>query len=241
MVFSNTARLQQTSLLRRASLCGVIISDRSALEISSRGSSTLTSEFSASEIFVQRLPGSSVTSLQRRWSEGDSALPPPVAPAKTMLLRRQQGWPHVCDTCASVMMLVSLCQGWDNAAALSWLSQPHQRWEGSLGWPEQFFQPLGLPPQGLGGLRYSCWLPATELIIWDLSMHTKILEMGLFNKHLWADGSSSLNARVICGVDEEGMAGFRQHPDWKVTKGPQWLQPYLRKSFFLQLCLPLHH
>lgn len=81
-MFSNTARLRETSLPRRASLCSVIISDRSALEISSRGSSTLTSEFSASEIFVQRLPGSSVTSPRRRRSRRDSALPPPVAPAK---------------------------------------------------------------------------------------------------------------------------------------------------------------
>lgn len=82
MVFSDTPRLPKTFLLKRASSCGVIISDRFALEISSWGSSELTSEFSASEIFVQRLPGSSVTSRRRRRSGGDSALPVPIAPAK---------------------------------------------------------------------------------------------------------------------------------------------------------------
>lgn len=70
MVFSDTPHLLKTFLLRRASSLGVIISDRFALEISSRGSSKLTSEFSASEIFVQRLPGSSVTSQRRRQSGG---------------------------------------------------------------------------------------------------------------------------------------------------------------------------
>lgn len=81
-MFSNTPRLQETSLLRRASLCGVIISDRSALKISSRGSSTLTSEFSVSEIFVQRLPGSSVTSLRRRRSGGGFCSSPSCCPCK---------------------------------------------------------------------------------------------------------------------------------------------------------------
>lgn len=110
MVFSDTPHLLKTFLLRRASSRGVIISDRFALEISSRGSSKLTSEFSASEIFVQRLPGSSVTSQRRRQYGGggkrDFALPP----AKRMILRGCSLQPRAWATCLPVTTLISLPQ-----------------------------------------------------------------------------------------------------------------------------------
>lgn len=152
-------------LLRRASLCSVIISDRSALEISSRGSSKLTSEFSASEIFVQRLPGLSVTSLRRRLSREDSAFPAPSAPTKMMLLRGRRLQPRACAPRLSVTLLISPCHSEEQhcclALALTAKSQPHNGKRVTRTGLSRTTSPWGtLPPWRVGGLRHPCWLPS---------------------------------------------------------------------------------
>lgn len=172
----------------------------------------------------------------------DSALPPPVAPAKMMLSRGQQGQPRACATCPSVMMLISLCQGWGQhcclVLALTATSQPHQRWEGNLGWPEQDFQPRGLLPSlELGGLRHFCWLSATELIIWDLSMHTSILEMGLtstFGLMTTLHGVYERFVVSLCGWGEDGwiqaasrLGGYQRPPMAPALPKEELLPPAL--------------
>lgn len=111
-------------------MCGVIFSDRSALEISSRGPSKLTSKFSASEIFVQRLPGSSVTSLGRRRSPegGESCSSPSCCPCRndamegTMTTATYLGHLPFCDTCSFLCVRAR-----NKAAAWPWSSQPNHK------------------------------------------------------------------------------------------------------------------
>lgn len=126
IIFSNTPHLLKTFLPRRASLCSVIISDRSALEISSRGSSKLTSEFSASEIFVQ-MPGSSVTSLRRQQSGGDSALPPPIAPAKMTFVGEQWLQPHAWPLVSLWHCSCLSVRAGNNSAGWPWSLWPNHK------------------------------------------------------------------------------------------------------------------
>lgn len=220
-------------------MCGVIISDRSALEISSRGSSKLTSEFSASEIFVQRLPGSSVTSLRRRQSGGDSALPPPIAPTKMALSRGRDDSHMPGPLCLSVTLLISQRQGWGQccwlALVLTAKLQTRQRRESNPCWPERDFQPLGHPPDpgvrrdktsplsATHRHRANYWRPIQAE---EKNKHTPVPSiMALFNTHLWSDGNSSWTVQVIYGIfmsygrwTRRGWLDLRQHLDWWVPK-----------------------